>query len=129
MPAKPHPTPLPPRPTTTLENAPVAEAVKDPEATASNATPIGSNATPSIALPLRELSDQAQTTPLPPATDPEHGDLTPDYVRWFLHHHSEDECFAKYGTRLDKLPPDCRPTAARLPAGLICHPSTIKHNA
>ena len=60
---------------------------------------------------IDDLQADPEPVSIPPAppTDPEHGDLTPDYVRWFLHHHTEDECFAKYGTRLDKLPPDCRP--------------------
>lgn len=89
-----------------------------PSATNAQAAESAEPQPPSINLPLRELSEQAESpedgvqkeqTPVKigPLTDPEHGDLTPDYVRWYLHNHTYAEALAKYGARADKLPPDC----------------------
>jgi hypothetical protein len=39
-------------------------------------------------------------------TAPEHGDLTPEFVRWYLENKSAGEFFAKYADRMGKLPAD-----------------------
>lgn len=51
-----------------------------------------------------------------PETDPEHGDLTPAFARWYLHTKSAAEFIAKYGARIDQLPAD---VVARLHEGRI----------
>jgi len=51
-------------------------------------------------IPLIVLEPEA------PVTDPEHGDLTPEFVRWYLENKSAGEFFAKYADRMDKLPAD-----------------------
>ena len=51
-----------------------------------------------------------------PETDPEHGDLTPAFARWYLDTKSAAEFIAKYGGRIDQLPADL---VARLHEGRI----------
>lgn len=41
-----------------------------------------------------------------PSTDPEHGDLTPAFVQWYLTQRSAYDFIAKYGERLHRLPAD-----------------------
>lgn len=51
-----------------------------------------------------------------PTTDPEHGDLTPEFARWYLNNKSAGDFMIKYGDRLDKLPAD---VVARLNEGRV----------
>lgn len=39
-----------------------------------------------------------------PATDPEHGDMTPAFAYWYAGNHSKEQFMEKYGTRLHLLP-------------------------
>jgi hypothetical protein len=46
--------------------------------------------------------------PDPPATDPEHGDLTPVFVQWYADNHSKAEFHTKYASRLGLIPAGIR---------------------